>query len=103
MLLVNADASINLCYNSQLTGSGATTSPCGFSVAHPSTGVYEITFPYQINSRFFSATLAIEPNGGFAADDIGTRPISSQTIRVRTVQISPSPALVDNTFYLIVY
>src|SRR6266705_4938356 len=96
MLLVNADASINLCYNSQLTGSGATTPPCGFSVAHPSTGFYEITFPYQINSRFFSATLAFEPNGAGHADEIATRPISSQAIRGRTLQISPSTASVDN-------
>ena len=94
MLLVNADASINLCYNSQLTGSGATTSPCGFSVAHPSTGVYEITFPYQINSRFFSAI-----TGDFAC---GGGKVTVQPSSTTKLGIYVTSAC-DNRFYLLVF
>ena len=76
--LVNSDASLNLCYNSQTPGS------CGISVNHVGTGIYDVTFPFQINSRFLTATIAINPNLTITTYDIAARPISTQTIRVYT-------------------
>jgi hypothetical protein len=105
---MNKDGTINLCYNSQLTGSAATTPPCGFSGGasgfHPSAGLYEINFGFQINLRFLSATLA--PDSGFnngLADDLWARPINSQTIRVFEYNITNPDGFVDTAFYLIVF
>jgi len=93
MLLVNADGSINLCYNSQLTGNAATTVPCGFSIGFtdPSNpnpgGGYEITFPFQINTRFFSATVAQDFGNSLAnANEIQLRPRSPQVLSVFTTR-----------------
>lgn len=52
MLLVNADGTINLCYNSQ-----AAPGTCGITVNHAGGGTYDITFPFQVNVRFFSVTM----------------------------------------------
>lgn len=105
MLLVNGDGSINLCYNSQLTGGGATTPSCGFSVVHQSNpAVYDITFPFQVNVRFFSASAAFDngnTNANGLAAKIGVRPIAGQTIRVQTALQDGDPR--DIAFYLIVY
>ena len=93
MLLVNADATINLCYNSQLSGSAATTLPCGFSVSKSGTGGYIITFPFQVNGRFFSATAGSYSNGlGIG----GVQPNNATQVLVSTLNG-------DNRFYLIVY
>ncbi|HYX41456.1 MAG TPA: hypothetical protein VE821_07155, partial [Pyrinomonadaceae bacterium] len=99
MLLVNPNGSINLCYNSQLTGAGATTPLCGFSVNHSSTGIYDITFPFQVNSRFFLATVADTTNG--PGDVAVVRPFDSQTVRV--VTFFATLGFRDDPFYLIVF
>jgi hypothetical protein len=105
MVLVNADGSINLCYNSQLTGSAATTPPCGLSVNTPFGDVYDITFPFQVNVRFLSATTAYECCGNIinsgSPAQIGARPISPQTIRVQ-VKFEGRVG-VSIPFYLIVF
>jgi hypothetical protein len=45
------------CYNSQLTGSAATTPPCGFQYSEgEKIGEYFIDFPFQVSDRFVSIT-----------------------------------------------
>jgi len=103
MLLVNANGSINLCYNSQLTGFAATTPLCGFNVNHPSTGVFDIQFPFQVNVRFFSVSPAFDNgNTNFSGlpFESGVRPIAPDTVRV---QVGTDTANVDVPFYLIVF
>jgi hypothetical protein len=97
MLLVNPDGSFDHCYNSQLTGSAATTVPCGIGSSHTYRGIYDLTFPFQVNSRFFSATIADLDLQVF----IAVRPSSSQvvTFELRDQQLN----LIDAPFYLIVY
>ena len=94
MLLVNADGTINLCYNSQLSGSAATTPPCGFSVSRAGQGDYRVTFPFQVNVRFFSATIGDVSTAGGAQ----VAPINATQVRVTTASGTS-----DNRFYLLVY
>jgi hypothetical protein len=108
MVLVNADGTINLCYNSQTTGSDATTPPCGgLSVSTPFANFYDITFPFQVNTRFLSATAASEccDNALFSGRpaQIGARAISFYTIRVQTKFEGVTGGGNAIPFYLIVF
>ena len=97
-LLVNADGSINLCFNAQ------NPAVCGVTVSRPQTGYYDITFPYQINSRIFSATMALPPN--FAQENIDVfkiRPTGTQTVRVRASTYGPVVVDANTAFYLVVF
>lgn len=98
-LLVRKDGTIELCYNSQLNGAAATTPPCGISINHAGTGTYEITFPFQVNTRFYSVTIADTTNLGFK-DGAAVRPFAPQAVRVITY--FPS-GYVDVPFYLLVF
>jgi hypothetical protein len=98
MLLVNADGTINLCFNSQLSGSDATTPPCGFSVSHPSAGIYDITFPFQVNTRFFSGTVAETT----VANGMLVRPSAPQVVRAAVFYIG-NVTYADGPFYLMVF
>jgi len=93
MLLINADGSINLCYNSQLTGPAATTLPCGFTVVRDFVGGYSVTFPFQVNTRFFSATVG-EPSGSTAV---------VFTLNTTSVRVYTDDATRDHRVYLIVF
>jgi hypothetical protein len=46
---------IGICFNSTLSGSAATTPPCGFSFHSFGIGDYEVDFGFQVSDRFFSA------------------------------------------------
>ncbi|MEP7076691.1 MAG: hypothetical protein ABI878_12870 [Acidobacteriota bacterium] len=97
-ILINADGTMNLCYNPQ------TPAVCGVSVSHPQTGYYDITFPQQINSRIFSATLALPSN--FSQENVDVfhlRPTGQNTLRVRISTFGPAVADADNGFYLAVF
>lgn len=98
-ILVNADGSLNLCFNAQNPVS------CGVTVSHPSAGQYDLTFPVQINSRIISATMVLQSNfTPDLADEIYARPTSTQTVRVRTIETTGSaPGYQDTGFYLVVF
>jgi hypothetical protein len=70
MLEVDANSSINRCFNSTLTGAAATTPPCGIDLEHPETGVYNLNFNFEVDDRFyttqilFDSTLALVVNRG---------------------------------------
>jgi Collagen triple helix repeat (20 copies) len=44
------------CFNSQLSALLASTAPCGFTLANPSSGNYAIDFGFQVSDRFIIAT-----------------------------------------------
>jgi hypothetical protein len=49
-------ANIQGCFNSALSGTAATTPPCGFAVSNPSKGYYIVDFGFQVSDRFVSVT-----------------------------------------------
>jgi len=49
---VYLDGDVFGCYNSQVDGSVATTSPCGITVSSLNTGVYQVCFGFRVNGRF---------------------------------------------------
>ncbi len=53
-LYVNANGTIARCYNGI---TGLSIGGCGFSVSHPSTGIYDIDFGFQVSDRFINLTL----------------------------------------------
>ena len=50
-------SSINRCFNSTLTGAAATTPPCGIDLQIPETGVYNLTFNFEVDDRFYSTQI----------------------------------------------
>jgi len=49
-------SSISKCFNSTLSGTAATTPPCGFTLDRVGAGDYIINFGFQVDDRFFSVT-----------------------------------------------
>jgi len=88
MLLVNADGSINLCYNSQ-----AAPGTCGVTANYTGVGTYDITFPFQVNVRFFSLTVG-DFNG---ATSTGVLTLNQTQVRVGMNDGGP------HRFYLMVF
>ena len=54
---LNTPYIITRCFNSYLTGSAATTPPCGFNLTEVQAGLFNIDFGFQMNDRFIMATL----------------------------------------------
>jgi hypothetical protein len=107
MVYVNAAQApytIIRCYNSTLAGAVATTPPCGFNLTEVNVGEFDVTFGFEIDDRFWSATSSIKnvlSTGSVAvilnADNMG----SSQDIYVFVQDISGNPS--NAYFNLIVY
>lgn len=49
--------SIDECFNSTLAGAAATTPPCGISLAEIQTGIFTLTFNFEVDDRFYSTQL----------------------------------------------
>ncbi len=49
--------SIDACFNSTLAGAAATTPPCGISLAEIQTGIFTLTFNFEVDDRFYSTQL----------------------------------------------
>jgi hypothetical protein len=103
MVLMRPDGTIELCYNSTLTGIVASTPPCGFTATHPSVGEYFINFGFRINTRFLSATNASFFGSGVTCDANKPTPISARPTDVQTIRALTSPPLSDCAFYLVVF
>jgi hypothetical protein len=58
------------CYNSQQSGNGVSTVPCGITVTKINTGRYEVDFGFDVRERFVSAALRF-PVGYVGATPIG--------------------------------
>jgi len=67
LLFVNtaqAPYTIQRCFNSSLTGTAATTPPCGFNLVEEGPGVFHIDFGFEVDDRFahanaYGATFAV--------------------------------------------
>ncbi len=104
MVLVNADGTINRCYNSFLTGSAASSGNCGFVASRTFVGSYSVNFGFQVSDRFFSLVAYKSGN---------TEPIVanlSQATSINEVRVSSYVRDADNdinsadtSFWLIVY
>lgn len=87
MLYVNAAMApykIVRCFNSTLTGAAASTPPCGFNLTETSMGIFDVTFNFEVDDRFWSATGSLRniistgsvasiinvDNAGLGADDL---------------------------------
>jgi hypothetical protein len=88
------------CYNSQLSGSAATTPPCGFTYSPQQTGHYIIDFGFQVDDRFFLLTPLFE--GLFLRlAVVDPRSVTPNQIRVRTKRVDESD--LDGAFYIFVF
>jgi hypothetical protein len=98
MVYVNgsvAPYSIVRCFNSTLTGSAATTPPCGFTLTeymgYP--GQWIVDFGFQVNDRFWSATLGAPP----------FYETTQPSITVDTYYPGADLGLTDSQLYVVVY
>jgi hypothetical protein len=67
MVYVNAATppyNIVRCFNSNLVGAAATTPPCGINFTEYAFGNWLLDFGFQVNDRFYSATLGENYSGG---------------------------------------
>jgi hypothetical protein len=95
------------CFNSTLSGTAATTPPCGFSGDKIGTGNYVIDFGFEMDDRFLSVTPAYNPyvfyvcsNGTGCASLTGSQAeIFSYFIDLQTLNYDSA----DNKFYILVY
>jgi len=106
MVAVNAifpPYKIDRCFNSALTGAAATTPPCGINFTEdPSgSGFWDFAFGYEVDDRFYSATVTYIIQAGGRASCIGAIPLSSNTVQVETSDCNGNAA--NAYFYLIVY
>ena len=97
---------IATCFNSTLTGTAATTPPCGFTITKAQTGDYIIDFGFEVDDRFFSVTPTY-PDGVFdkACTDF-TGSFCNNTLTANQVELTFSNSinvLVDTKFYLMVF
>jgi len=58
MVYVGEANTVFRCFNSTLAGSAATTPPCGFTISNSSVTGNTIDFGFEVDDRFYSATLA---------------------------------------------
>jgi hypothetical protein len=102
MLYVNAlntPYKIVACFNSTLSGGAATTPPCGINFTEDSqggSGFWDFDFGFEINQRFFSASL-----GDGNASCISAFPLSSNVIQVFTQDCSYNSE--GTYFYIFMY
>jgi hypothetical protein len=85
MMYVNAEHppyKIERCFNSSLIGSQATTPPCGINFTELNLGLWAFDFAFQIDDRYYSATLA-------HSDDFSTI--------IRAIAISPNRLVVNTS------
>jgi hypothetical protein len=91
MLLVDANGKIVRCFNSILTGSAASTLPCGFKSSLGSSGRYIIiNFGFQVDDRFILTT-PVRTGNEFSLEDshpstatVVFNPRSNDTVFVTT-------------------
>jgi hypothetical protein len=97
------------CFNSTLSGTAATSPPCGFSETKVGTGAYILDFGFEVDDRFFTlSNTNWFATSGFCTDWNGacnpTPNITPNQVEIFT--FLPEPAYntyADTKFYLFVY
>ena len=111
MLRVAANGAIISCFNSFLSGPGADTSPCGFTVNRFTPGGYGIDLGFRVDDRFVSVTAEyafsncgscgnpknIGANYSFIAAN------TSSTVDVFTFFANEPNSAADNAFMIFIY
>lgn len=96
------------CFNSKLSGTAATTPPCGFTATKRGTGTYVFDFGFRIDNRFYSLSntnwfatsgLCTEWNGACSTDP----QLTTNQVEIFTYMSPPYNTYADTKFYLIVY
>ncbi len=98
MVHVVGGTGIAQCYNSQLPPGQASTSPCGIAFSHPSSGVTNLVFNFQVDDRFALAS----PE--FGSTTLSVHPVSSENdeLNVQT-SVSTTGNGVNTGYYLVVF
>ena len=108
MLYVNADGTVNRCFNSQRLdgGDGAPpsgTAGCGFAVTHTTPGYYHINFGFDVSHRFYAVT----PQTGGAVNIIANYYFVGNVNFIGVVTAIPdvdwNVSQANNPFMIIVY
>lgn len=97
------------CFNSTLSGTQATSPPCGFSATKVGTGTYVLDFGFEVDDRFFTiSNTNWFATSGFCTDWNGacnpTPNITPNQVEIFTFLPEPAyNAYADTKFYLFVY
>ncbi len=92
------------CYNSQTSGSAVSTPPCGFTLANPYTGVWYVSFGFDVSQRF--AVASSRYNGyGISIGYSSETGLNNNTIAVAIFETYAHPLVYpnDGNYTLIVY
>lgn len=92
MALINRDGVVVRCYNSTLSGSAASTAPCGITVPFVGTGSYQVTFNFQVDDRFISVTASQDTD--LMVANIGV--LSGNSVTIHTALNSDTNNVVQN-------
>jgi hypothetical protein len=99
----SSGTAITRCYNSQATGSTATTPPCGFSVTHEAQGADVVDFGFQVNDRFISATsFASSAAACVQSPDQACIDIASAS-QVEVITRDSQSQFSDSSFWIVVF
>ena len=95
-LLINADGTIQSCFNSTLTASTASTVPCGFAVdVH--LGTFDVYLGFPTEGRVFTGTLALDRWGpANTLGEIAVSPVGGPG--TKTVRILMSNTYLESPF-----
>ena len=87
------------CYNSQQSGNGVSTAPCGITVIKTERGRYKVDFGFDVRERFFSVTLP------FSVGYVSARPTGNAAPTVVVVEIWQTEGFdfVDQEFTIFVF
>lgn len=95
MVYINADGTVNRCYNAITNSSSGN---CGFSIAHPQAGEFNIDFGFQVNNRFINVTMR---DGCQGASNIVVQDGANQN--TARVVMGCGTTLIDRGFYIFVF
>jgi hypothetical protein len=107
MVFASGDSgNVVYCFNSTLSGTAATTPPCGFVMSKPGTGDYIIDFGFQVDDRFFAATqTGTSWTIAVCTDSIGVG--CNNSLSANQVEVTSYDDINfiyrDTKFYLVVY
>lgn len=98
MVFIQGSSGISRCFNSQLSGSVASTPPCGMKFTYNGAGSYTLDFGFEVDDRFVSTAVVGPPDGSFTW--VGTA--SSTALGVAVWNIFNN-TLTDNGVYLTIF
>ena len=89
---------IQRCFNSTLTGTAATTPPCGFNLIETGEGVFTLDYGFEIDDRFVSANVW---GATFAVPSI--IPVDTHTFQVVWYDVQRQQIGAGEYYWMVVY